>query len=467
MLNDQHGCTAMIYFRLTQGIKITAVPSLLACIAVLAGCGGGGGTSTTTTTTVSTPTPVTPAPVTTPTACSLTAQTGGIASGALAQLNHYRSTAFLGASLSPALLLNSDANLVTAAGNHSNYLSLLTSSSATVDPRAHDEVSTNPCFTGTTVSARIAATGDTDTVVGEDFSETSLATAVVSTDATLAANAGASIVDGLFSAVYHRMSLLSNFTNAGVAWQKSTNPNLPPTILTIDLAQHQVNTYSNFITYPYSGQTGVLVDWLVDENPCPLGCSNTGTLAGFPITIQTDGRALVISSFTVTSSGGNVSGQVLTATAGTYSADANLVAEHAYDRAAFVPLASLSPNTTYTATVIGTSGGTAFTKTWTFTTLPITAVHLTSSASTVAVGGTFDVTFSGGSQNYNSTSPLSWSSVNGSGSTAISLSYVQLASNSYRFTYNGNCTLSAGCPVTFTGTDSQGNTGTTLVTVSP
>jgi len=209
----------------------------------------------------------------------------------------------------------------------------------------------------------------------------------------------------------------------------------------------------------------VLIDWFVDENPCPLGCSNTGALAGFPITIQTDGRALVISSFTVTSSGGSVSGSVLTGTAGTYSADANLATEH--DRAAFVPTAPLSPNTTYTVTVVGTSGGAAFTKVWTFTTLPITAVHLTSSASTVAVGGTFDVTFSGGSQNYNSTSPLSWSSLNGSGSTAISLSYVQLASNSYRFTYNGNCTLSTGCPVTFTGTDSQGNTGTTLVTVSP
>ncbi|MDE2420519.1 MAG: hypothetical protein KGO49_04985 [Gammaproteobacteria bacterium] len=433
------------------------MPSLLACIAVLSGCGGGGGTSTTTT--VSTPTPVT-----TPTACSLTAQTGGIASGALAQLNHYRNVTFAGASLSP-LLFSADANLTTAAGNHANYLSLLVSPSANVDPRAHDEVSTNPCFTGTTVSARIAATGNTDSMVGEDFSETSIATSVVSNDATLAANAGASIVDGLFNAVYHRMSLLSNFTNAGIAWQKSANPNLPPTILTIDLSQHQANTYSNFITYPYSGQTDVLIDWLVDENPCPLGCSNTGALAGFPITIQTDGRALVISSFTVKSASGSVSGNVLTATAGTYAADANLANEH--DRAAFVPLAPLSPNTTYTVTVVGTTGGVAFTQTWTFTTLPITAVQLTSTASTVAVGGTFDVTFSGGSQNYNSTSPLSWSSVNASGSSAVSLSYVQLASNSYRFTYNGNCTLSSGCPVTFTGTDSQGNIGKVQVTVSP
>ncbi len=453
----------MKHVSLIHGIKTASIPPLLACIAVLTGCGGGGGGTTTTTTTTTTPVS-TP---TTPTACSLTAQTGGIASGALAQLNQYRSAAFIGASLSPALLLSSDANLITSAGNHANYLSLLTSSSATVDPRTHDEVSTNLCFTGTTVSARIAATGNTDTVVGEDFSETSFASSVVSGDATLAANAGASIVDGLFSAVYHRMSLLSNFTHAGIAWQKSTNPNLPPTILMIDLAQHQINSYSNFITYPYNGQTGVLVDWFVDENPCPLGCNNTGALAGFPITIQTDGRTLVVSSFTVTNAGVNVPGYVLTATAGTYTADANLVAEHAYDRAAFVPQSSLSSNTTYTVTVVGTSGGAPFTKTWTFTTLPITAVHLTSSASTVAVGGTFDVTFSGGSQNYNSTSPLSWSSVNGSGSTAISLSYVQLASNSYRFTYNGNCTLSSGCPVTFTGTDSQGNTGTTQVTVSP
>ena len=461
----------MTYFRLTQGLKNASIPSLLACIAVLSGCGGGGGTSATTTTNTTTTTTTTTAgstpttSVTTPTACSLTAQTGGIASGALAQLNHYRSAAFLGASLSPALLVSTDANLVTAAGNHSNYLSLLTSPSANVDPRTHDEVSTNPCFTGTTISARIAAAENTDSMVGEDFSETSFATSVVSQDATLAANAGASIVDGLFNAVYHRMSLLSNFTNAGIAWQTSSNPNLPPTILTIDLSQHQANTYNNFITYPYSGQTGVFIDWLVDENPCPLGCNNTGALAGFPITIQTDGRTLVISSFTVTSAGGSVSGNVLTATAGTYVADAHLATE--FDRAAFVPLAPLSPNTTYTATVVGTSGGVAFSKTWTFTTLAITPLQLTSSASTVAVGGTFDLTFSGGSQNYNSTQPIRWSATNGPGASPISLSNVLLASNRYRFTYNGNCTLSSGCPVTFTGTDSQGNTGTVLVTVSP
>lgn len=453
----------MRQYRLIHRIKGTSTPLLVVCIAALTGCGGGGGgtTTTTTTTSVSSPTSATA------TACSLTAQTGGIASGALAQLNQYRSAAFVGASISPALLLSSDSNLVTAAGNHSNYLSLLTSTSPTIDPRTHEEVSTNPCFTGTTVNARITAAGSTDTVVGEDFSETSYATSVVSNDATLAANAGASIVDGLFNAVYHRMSLLSNFTNAGIAWQTSTNSNLPPTILTIDLSQHLLNTYSNFITYPYNGQTGVLMDWLVDENPCPLGCSNTGALAGFPITIQTDGRTLVVNSFTVTGPSGNVSGDVLTATAGTYTADANLVAEHAYDRAAFVPLASLSPNATYTVTVVGTTGGTAFTKMWTFTTLAVTPLQLTSSLSTVPVGGTFDVTLTGGSQNYSIAKPLSWTSVNGSGSPSVSLSYVQLASNSYRFTYNGNCTLSTGCPVTFTGTDSQGNTGTMQVTVSP
>lgn len=438
--------------------------SLVICTAALTGCGGGGGTTTTTTTVTS---PTTSTPVATATACSITAQTGDIASGALAQLNSYRSAAFLGASLSPALLLSSDANLVKAAGNHANYLSLLPSSSPNIDPRTHDEVSTNPCFTGVDVSARIAATGNTDKIVGEDFSETSLATAVVSNDATLAANAGASIVNGLFDAVYHRMSLLSNFTHAGVAWQSSSNTNLPPTILTIDLSQRQINSYSNLITYPYSGQTGVLLDWLVDESPCPLGCNNTGALAGLPITIQTDGRALVVSSFTVTSISGSVLGTVLTAKAGAYSADANLIAENAYDRAAFVPNAPLSPNTTYTVTVVGTTGGAPLNKSWTFTTLAMTPLKLTSSASTVSVGGTFDVTVSGGSQNYNSTTPLKYSALNTSGAPAVSLSSVQLASNSFRFTYNGQCTISAGCPVTFTGTDTSGNTGTTQVTVLP
>jgi uncharacterized protein YkwD len=445
-------------------------PSLMVCAAALTGCGGGGGG-----TSESTPLPVAPvvptiSPTTnpTPTACSLTIQTGGIATGAMTQLNQYRSEAFLGASLSPALLLDSDPNLVTAAGNHANYLSLLVPPDSTTDPRNHDELATNPCFTGTKVSARIAAAGNTDKVVGENFSETSIASAVVSADPTLATNAGASILDGLFSAVYHRMSLLSNFTHAGIAWQSSSIANLPPTILAIDLSQHQMNTYSNLITYPYSGQMGVMLDWLVDESPCPLGCNNTGALAGLPITIQTDGRALVISSFTVTSPSGNVAGKVLTATAGsTYLADPNLIDENAYDRAAFVPLAPLTANTNYTVTVSGTTGGVQFTKSWIFTTLANTPLQLASSASTVSVGRTFDITLSQGSQNYHSNHPLSYSAINGPGASSISLSSVQLASNRYRFTYNGQCTISTGCPVTFTGLDTVGNTATTLVTVMP
>ncbi len=464
-----HGGMMMTHFRFVSATKTHSTHGqwfytvLIAHVLLLAGCGGGGSDSTAIIP-ITIPAPINP-PVIPPTACSLTFETGDIASGALDQLNRYRSVAFLGASVSPAPLLSSDGNLVKAAGNHSNYLSLLALPASNLNPRTHDEVSTNPCFTGMNILNRVRATGNTDPLVNENFSETYIATAAVSSDPTLAANAGATILNGLFDAVYHRMSLLSNLTHAGVAWQTSSVASLPPTILTIALSRRgSALSYSNLITYPYSGQTGVLLDWRVDESPCPLGCNKTGDLVGLPISIQTDGRKLEISSFTVSSTAsGNVAGTVLTATSGRlYAADPNLVAENAFDRAAFIPSAPLLPNTTYTVSVVGTTGGVAFNKSWTFTTLAATPLTMTSSKSTVSVGETFDLTFSGGSQNYNT--PLVFEIANPDTPSATA---APLASNLYRVTYTGQCTISTGCPVTFTKKDSSGNTATVQVTVMP
>jgi uncharacterized protein YkwD len=456
----------MIHFALTKMTKTSNTPlgnpqwlhpALLVCVLALAGCGGGG--ESTVTVPIINP-PIINPPVATP--CSLTAETGDIAQGALDQLNRYRSAVF-GSSVSS--VLSKDTNLVKAAGNHSNYLSLLASSS----PRTHDEASSNPCFTGMNILDRVVATGNTDALVAENFSETSIATAVVKNDPILAASAGASILNGLFDAVYHRMSLLSNLTHAGVAWQTSTVANLPPTILTVVLSRRgSAASYSNLITYPYSGQTSVLLDWRVDESPCPLGCNKTGDLVGLPISIQTDGRRLEISSFTVSSTSGNVAGTVLTATAGrSYAADQNLVAENAFDRAAFIPTAPLLPNKTYTVSVVGTKGGVAFNQSWAFTTLALTPLAISSSKSTVAVGETFDVTFTGGSQNYNVSESLKWSITFRSDASPISLPIAQLAPNRYRFTYTGQCTILTGCPATFTGKDTNNNTATALVTLMP
>ncbi len=457
----------MIYFRSASKTNISLkheqwlYPGLIMSALALAGCGGGGSESTAII-------PITNPPITNPpvaTPCALTAQTGGIAQGALDRLNSYRRDAFFAAAVSPALL-SADANLVKAAGNHSNYLSLLTPSNL----RTHDEDSINNCFTGTNILDRVRATGNTDPLVAENFSETSITSAAVKDDSILAPLAGASILNGLFNAIYHRMSLLSNLTHAGVAWQTSTAAS-PPTILTVVMSRRgAASIYSNLITYPYRGQTGVLLDWRVDESPCPLGCNNTGALVGLPISIQTDGRRLVISSFTVSSTlSGNVAGTVLTATAaGTIPADKNLAAENTFDRAAFIPSAPLLPSTIYTVTVVGTTGGVAFNESWTFTTLALTPVAVTSNQSTVPVGGTFDLTFSGGSQNYNVSPSLSWSIVNGPGaSSALSLSSVPLSSNRYRLTSAGQCTITTGCDVTFTGKDTKGATATAVVKLMP
>ncbi|MBC7751129.1 MAG: hypothetical protein H7Z73_05340 [Candidatus Saccharibacteria bacterium] len=435
-----HHCLNRSEFARYHGWSMMFVSCLM-----LAACGGGGSSSssTTTTTTTTTTTITTPPPTTSPppvsSSCALTAQTGSFAASANARISFYRTLAGL-----PNLV--TDPLLVKSAGNHANYLSLLPTASV----RSHTEVAGMPCFTGVAVSDRLAAVGDTDTFAGEDFAQASLIS-------------GSDTVDLLFDAVYHRMSFLTNFGKIGVAWQSSTVS--PNHLLTINMAGQGTGygTSQPLVTYPASNQTNVPLDWLVDEIPCPLGCSQTGTLVGYPISIQTGGRNLHVTSFTLTDGSGLVSGTLLTPTT-----DPNLVGTN--DRAAFIPQTHLLSNTTYTAQVIGTLDGAPLTKTWVFTTLTVSPLQLTSSVSTaVPKDGTFDLTFSGGSQNYNPQSgtifTFSFSATSTSAPQPID-GVIQTA-NSYRFTNNGKCTISTGCNVNIQGTDSLGNTATTVVFVLP
>lgn len=407
---------------------------ILSCL-VLSACGGGGGSSSPPAT--SPPSTISPPPSSL--GCVLTAQTGSFADSANARISFYRNLVGL-----PNLV--TDALLVKSAGNHANYLSSLPS----VSDRSHTEIAGSPCFTGVTVSDRVAAVGAMETFVGEEFTQSNLVS-------------GADSIDLLFDAIYHRMGLLANFGKIGVAWQSSKIE--PFHILTLNLAGQGTGYGSgqSLVTYPVSNQTNVLLDWLVNESPCPLGCSKTGSLVGYPLSIQTSGHRLQVNSFTLMDSSGLVNGTVLTP-----ATDPNLVGSS--DRAAFIPHTHLTSNTTYTAQVIGTLDGAPLTKTWFFTTLTVTPLQLTSSVNTVIPkGGTFDLTFSGGSQNYKTETgvifTLAYTGTSTSAPRPVDVT-VQTA-NSYRLTNNGQCTISTGCTVDITGTDSLGNAATATVVVRP
>lgn len=415
-----------------------AVRSLttLGLLAMLAACGGGGDGAAVNSAsgTITVPTP---------TACSLTANTGTVASDAITRVNFYRAQVGL-----PALTV--EPKLTVSSGNHANYLSLLSSG------RAHTESSGNGCFTGTNIITRVAAANYITNIAGEEFAEVNFQN-------------GADTVDALFDAIYHRMGLLANFAKIGAAWQTSSFS--PPTILVMNIADTgTAYTPTTAITYPAANQTGIKADWFLNEIPCPLGCGMNGQRVGYPISLQTGGTHLQVTSFTLneTAGGASVAGTVLSSTT-----DANLPSPS--DRAAFIPTAALKLGTTYTAQLVGTLDGSSFTRTWQFTTLANSTLVLSKnvSANTFANGQSFDVTFSGGSGTYRHVTSggaedtLGWTYTATASTDLSPVSYTTLGHASYRFTNNGRCTVATGCTVTFTGHDSFGQAANLVVTVMP
>ena len=309
-------------------------PALLVA-ALLTACGGGGGGSST---------PSTQPPVTPPVSTCVTTQpgvpvaTGDTAIDGFNWFNYRRAGIGLG-------MLSCNQLRNTAAAGHSNYLRLNNTVS-------HDQVSGNPGFTGATLGDRLRNAGynlSGNYAYGEVIS-------------AAGDKSGFFHAEELITAIYHRFVIFEPmFKEMGTGASTRSDGY---TYFTADMAitngwGPRLGT-GKFVFYPSDGQVSVPTSFDSDtESPDPVPNVNT---VGYPISVHSDiaGGGIKVTSFTVRPRGGaNMSTRLLT----------SATDEHTQSHeAAIVPLATLSPGTTYDVTFTGSVDDVPVSKTWSFTT---------------------------------------------------------------------------------------------------
>jgi Cysteine-rich secretory protein family len=323
----------------------------IAAAASLTACGGGDGAVAPTTS----PVAATPAPLVATTVANVPKATYTVASeeaAAFALLNAERANCGFG-------LLAQNPKLDQSAGSHAKYLVV-----NGLD-FGHKEVAGLPFFTGVTETNRATAAGYNGPVA-----------AVLGTDFDLIGKRHS--VDHartLFAAPYHLLGMIDNYAEVGVGHAKQASPNdaaYETTVTNISLGQRAgVNELdpNQVYTYPCAGSTGVNRD-LPDETPSPIPFSLTQAyqLYGAPIAVTLRaGKTLKLTGVALAPAAGG-------APVATTVVDlVNDPQRSTYIRvpgsvAYALPMTPLLPLTAYTTTVTGTSGGQAFTKTFTFTT---------------------------------------------------------------------------------------------------
>ena len=339
--------------------KKIGLPALFLAVAALTACGGGGSSGSTS----PAPAPVTVAPAPTPAPApayatrlpvtSVPTPTYAAASFQLAafnRINSIRSGLGLG-------MFAQNSIIDAAAQAHANY-------EKTNGPgnSAHLETTGLAGFTGATPGDRMSAAGYSATYWAEDIDFVSN---------------GATAVDELVDAVYHRIPLLSlKSKDIGVGFLQTSPNQSDPTF----------NTYVNVLDLGFIG-TGqgapalTTVVWPADastttstsmpaESPRP-GTPGTSGVFGYPVSISTDeDRTLTVTTFTLTdTTGASVSCNLLSYSAvGTTAADPELVALNAKSFVALVPRDPLKSASTYTVQFVGTLDGVAYSRTWSFKT---------------------------------------------------------------------------------------------------
>ena len=234
-----------------------------------------------------------------------------------------------------------NANLGKSAQSHADYLQ------TNFDGISHDETPGLPGFTGATPGDRITAGGYTWSHVNEVISG--------------GIASGQQSVQGLVQAIYHRFGILAPSVaeaGVGVGTVVGKSPNL--VINFGATASNAVSMPSDWLgTYPVNGQTGVVRDFLSDnESPDPVANQNR---VGYPVSIHAgDKDILQVSSFTLSPVGGSpLPVQLLS-----HPDDPHVPAS----AAAIVPLTVLDYGTRYQADFAGTRNGQPVALSWTFTT---------------------------------------------------------------------------------------------------
>lgn len=257
---------------------------------------------------------------------------------ALVVLNGIRTRTGLGAvTLTPSLN--------QAAQAHADYLQVNGTTGSL-------ELSSNPGFTGTDVTARIRAVSYPATFVIEAQSESA------------SGQTAAAMLDTMMQAPYRRLAILLHRVNdVGVGHAAG-----PPSKLVLDLAYTAANLQTPALEaalWPVDAATTVPLSGCC-ESPDPMP-ELGGQPWGYPVSVHVnESRRLLVTSFTlVNASSAAVPTKLLTA-----DTDTTLAALNARHVAVLMPLAPLSASTRYTAQLTATLDGAPFARTWSFTTAP-------------------------------------------------------------------------------------------------
>lgn len=259
-------------------------------------------------------------------------------------------------------LLAQHAQLDVSAKGHGDWL--LINNAA-----GHYQVANTTGFTGLTPTARATAAGYTTS-------------STVSEAATAgpAAKASMGVVGfvGLLNAPYHVLNMMRGYRDVGVSVRENFDVGLSPNnrmdvVLAFGVtstAGFQAPASGSVRTFPCDGSTGV-ERALYNETPNPVPTRNLWTSPlGSSIAITADtGSALVITSASMINAGTGAAVTLLAPI--TAATDPNKVNGVSYlgSNEGFVSAdAPLAASTKYQVTITGTSNGTAFSRTFMFTT---------------------------------------------------------------------------------------------------
>jgi uncharacterized protein YkwD len=327
-----------------QRMALTA--SAIAAILTLAACGGGGGGSSSPAATVtgaSAPSGASSAQTATSANVTTPAYTASSAQLAIFNtVNAYRQQCGF-----PTLTENT--TLDTAAQNHAIYM--IDNGYAVTD----SEVSGNAGYTGASYVTRAIA-------AGYPTAATTMGTwggSAGGSGPLTAAQFGNMEASSWISGVYHTGIMFNTGSIAGIGEDEASASGTTFSDADILTVQNTGAIANGPLTFPCQGVTGVPYDGLA-ETPTAPNVSANGW--GTPVLVQgnlTD--TIALSSGTMTGPSGNINLQLLD------SANDPNGELKSYSAVAY-PTSPLQPNTTYSVNLTGTYNGTAFSRSFSFTT---------------------------------------------------------------------------------------------------
>ena len=340
-------------------MKINTIHLAAALVLVLAltGCGGGGGSTTTVQPPPVVATPVASVPSTLVTAVTPSNYSPALQSEELAAfnlLNAERARCGFG-------VLAQNAALDASTKAHGKWLLVNNFT-------GHYETPATPFFTGNGVGDRIAATGYGlvgTFIAAEDLEEVN--------GSRTKSGQGVAAVRNLLNAPYHLSTMVGSYRDVGFSVQNDVDASStfgPRVVTEVNLASKpadgpQLLATSDIATYPCAGSTGI-VRQLTNESPNPVpGRNLAASPLGSSVFIAVrDGQTIGITSASMT----KVSTGTAVVLRTPVTAANDPIGEYRSHQAYVAADAPLEAGTEYSVAIVGTNNGTAFTRTFKFTT---------------------------------------------------------------------------------------------------